>query len=35
VTAALLTAGLTSVVFTLLPARRAAQLDPVLALSRR
>ena len=35
VSAALLTAGLTSVVFTLLPARRAAQLDPVLALSRR
>ena len=35
VVAALLTAALTSVVFTLLPARRAARLDPVLALSRR
>jgi putative ABC transport system permease protein len=35
VSAAVLTAGLTSVAFTLLPARRAAQLDPVLALSRR
>jgi putative ABC transport system permease protein len=35
VAAALLTALSTSVVFTLLPARRAARLDPVLALSRR
>jgi putative ABC transport system permease protein len=35
VLAALLTAAVTSVVFTLLPARRAAMLDPVLALSRR
>jgi putative ABC transport system permease protein len=35
VLAALLTAAITSVVFTLLPARRAARLDPVLALSRR
>ncbi len=33
--AALATAAITSVVFTLLPARRAARLDPVLALSRR
>jgi len=33
--AALATAAFTSIVFTLLPARRAAQLDPVLALSRR
>jgi ABC-type lipoprotein release transport system permease subunit len=31
----LFTALSTSVVFTLLPARRAARLDPVLALSRR
>jgi putative ABC transport system permease protein len=35
VAAALLTAALTAVLFTLLPARRAARLDPVLALSRR
>ena len=35
VSAALLTAMLTSAAFTLLPARRAARLDPVLALSRR
>jgi putative ABC transport system permease protein len=35
VAAALLTALSASVVFTLLPARRAARLDPVLALSRR
>jgi putative ABC transport system permease protein len=35
VAAALLTAAATAVVFTLLPARRAARLDPVLALSRR
>jgi putative ABC transport system permease protein len=35
VLAAVLTAALTAVVFTLLPARRAARLDPVLALSRR
>jgi putative ABC transport system permease protein len=35
VAAALLTAALTSILFTLLPARRAARLDPVLALSRR
>jgi putative ABC transport system permease protein len=35
VAAALLTAAVTSIVFTLLPARRAARLDPVLALSRR
>lgn len=35
IAAALLTAALTSVIFTLLPARRAARLDPVLALSRR
>ena len=31
----LATATLASVIFTLLPARRAARLDPVLALSRR
>jgi putative ABC transport system permease protein len=35
IAAALLTAGLTAVIFTLLPARRAARLDAVLALSRR
>jgi putative ABC transport system permease protein len=35
VAAALLTAALTAVLFTLLPAGRAARLDPVLALSRR
>ncbi|MCC7548159.1 MAG: ABC transporter permease [Burkholderiales bacterium] len=35
IAAALLTAALTAIVFTLLPARRAARLDPVLALSRR
>jgi len=33
--AALGTAALTAAIFTLLPARRAARLDPVLALSRR
>ena len=35
IVSALATATLASVVFTLLPARRAARLDPVLALSRR
>jgi len=35
IAAAVLTAALTAVIFTLLPARRAARLDPVMALSRR
>jgi putative ABC transport system permease protein len=35
VAAALITAMLTGVVFSILPARRAARLDPVIALSRR
>jgi len=33
--AAPVTAVVTAVVFTVMPARRAAQLDPVQALSRR
>jgi putative ABC transport system permease protein len=35
VLAAPLTAIVTSVLFTVLPAKRAAQLDPVMALSKR